>query len=187
MNIILFGPPACGKGTQAKALAAQGMIHLSTGDMLRAEVATGSEFGQEIESIISTGAYMPDEVVTTLIAARLDATPDAAFLFDGYPRTITQAISLDTLLADRGQKVDMLINLVVDRDILLGRVHKRFASDGRSDDNPETFAKRLEKYDRDTAILLPFYEAKGVVKSVDGMLDIQTLSSVISILIGWHA
>ncbi len=187
MNIILFGPPACGKGTQAKILASQGMIHLSTGDMLRAEVATGSDFGKEIESIISTGAYMPDEVVTKLIAARLDAAPDAAFIFDGYPRTATQAVSLDLLLSDRDQKIDMVINFIVDRENLLGRIHKRFASEGRSDDTPETYAKRLVKYDQDTAVLLPYYEEKGIVKNVDGMLDIETLSSVISILIGWHS
>jgi len=189
MNIILFGPPAAGKGTQAKALASRGMVHLSTGDMLRAEVASGSDFGQQINAIISGGNLVSDEIVTTLIANRVrqyqnDSAAD--LLFDGFPRTVAQAVSLDEILASWDQKVDLVINLTVDKEILLGRVAKRFVAEGRSDDNPEAFAVRLAAYERDTAAVLPHYEAQGCVKNVDGMLDIPTLSAVINTLVGWH-
>lgn len=184
MNIILFGPPAAGKGTQAKALVEQGMIQLSTGDMLRSAVASGSDFGKYIDSIISKGELVSDEIVTSLISERLEDGRD--YLFDGYPRTLTQAVSLDAMLAARGQKIDLVINLDVDREALLGRIAKRFAQEGRSDDNSEAFTKRLEAYDRDTAAVLLHYEEQGCVKSVDGMNDIMTITSVISALIGWH-
>jgi adenylate kinase len=184
MNIILFGPPAAGKGTQAKALVEQGFVQLSTGDMLRSEIASGSSLGRQIESVISEGNLVSDSIVTSLIESRL--APHLDYLFDGYPRTVTQAVSLDEMLAERGKKIDLVINLLVDREVLLSRVHKRFAEEGRADDNAAAFVTRLENYDRDTAAVLPHYEAQGCVKNVDGMLDIQTLSSVISAIIGWH-
>lgn len=189
MNIILFGPPAAGKGTQAKALAARGVVHLSTGDMLRAAVASGSEFGKRIDAIISGGNLVSDEIVTELIANGIEHHhgTNADLLFDGFPRTLPQAQSLDQILASLDQKVDLVINLDVDRDLLLGRVAKRFAQEGRSDDNPEAFAVRLDAYERDTAAVLPHYEARGCVKTVDGMMDISTLGAVINTLVGWHA
>jgi adenylate kinase len=189
MNIILFGPPAAGKGTQAKALIERGVVHLSTGDMLRAEVASGSDFGKEINAIITGGNLVSDEIVTTLISnhVRLFQNDMAAdLLFDGFPRTLPQAKALDEILASWDQKIDLVINFEVDRGSLLGRVAKRFVEQGRSDDNPEAFAVRLEAYERDTAAVLPYYEEQGCVKTVDGMLDISTLSAVIGTLVGWH-
>jgi adenylate kinase len=184
MNIILFGPPACGKGTQAKALVADGMTHFSTGDMLRAEVASGSSLGAEIDAVISKGNYASDELVTSMIAARF--RPCGSYLFDGFPRTVAQAAALDSILAAAGEKIDILINLKVDRSVLLGRIAKRFATDGRSDDNPEVFTERLKVFDELTLPVLAHYEAQGCVKDVDAMIDAPTLSQVISILVGWH-
>lgn len=184
MNVILFGPPAAGKGTQSKALIDQGMIHISTGDLLRAEVKTGSELGQEIEALISKGNLVSDAMVNQLVADRL--APGVDFLFDGYPRTVEQAKFLDARLAEIGGKVDLVINLEVDHDILRGRIAKRFAEQGRTDDNPEAFEVRLQAYARDTAPVLAHYATQGVVKPVDGTMDIRTLKSVILTIIGWH-
>jgi adenylate kinase len=184
MNIILFGPPAAGKGTQSKALIDQGMIHISTGDLLRAEVKSGSARGAEIDALISKGNLVPDAMVNQLVADRL--APGVDFLFDGYPRTVEQAKFLDAELAKHGSKVDLLVNIEVDFDILRGRIAKRFAEQGRSDDNPEAFETRLAAYQRDTAAVLPHYAEQGVVKPVDGTLDIRTLKSVILTIIGWH-
>ena len=186
MNIILFGPPACGKGTQAKLLIEQGMVQLSTGDMLRAEIAAGSRLGQQIEPILKAGHYVSNEIVNAMIEARLDQQPDANFLFDGYPRTLEQALSLDQLLNARGREIDLLLDIQVDRTALLGRIARRFEADGRPDDNPETFSERLKVFDQITVPVLDHYTEKGVVKAIDGMLDIKTVSSVISALIGWH-
>lgn len=183
MNIILFGPPASGKGTQSKALKDEGMLHISTGDLLRAEVKTGSAFGQEIEAIISKGNLISDEIVNRLVGERLMSGVD--HLFDGYPRTVEQAKKLDEMLAEKGGKIDLVIHLNVDFEVLRGRIAKRFAEDGRSDDNPEAFEVRLQAYERDTAAVLPYYEAQGVVKTVDGTIDVRTLKSVILALIGW--
>jgi adenylate kinase len=189
MNIILFGPPAAGKGTQAKALVEQGFVQLSTGNMLREAVASGSDFGKRIEATISAGDLVSDEIVTELISREVEhysGITTTNLLFDGYPRTLAQAVALDEILASCNQKVDLVINLLVDRDVLLSRVHKRFAEEGRSDDNADAFVNRLEAYDRDTAAVLPHFEAQNCVKNVDGMLDIKTLSSVIAAIIGWH-
>lgn len=184
MNIILFGPPAAGKGTQSKALIDQGMIHISTGDLLRAEVKSGSEFGQQIDALISKGNLVSDDIVNRLVDDRL--APGVDFLFDGYPRTVEQAKFLDERLAANKGKVDLVISLEVDPEILRGRIAKRFAEQRRSDDNPEAFETRLEAYARDTAAVLPHYAAQDVVRSVDGTLDIRTLKSVILAIIGWH-
>lgn len=185
MNIILFGPPAAGKGTQSKHLVdEQSMVHIATGDLLRAEVKSGSEFGKEIEAIISKGNLVSDEVVNRLVSQKI--VPGVDLLFDGYPRTVAQAQRLDALLSTFKQKVDLLINLDVDREVLKGRIAKRYAEQERSDDNPESFTVRLQKYDADTAPVLAHYEKQGIVRNVDGNTDIRTLKSIILAIIGWH-
>ena len=178
MNLILFGPPAAGKGTQAKKLVAErGYIQLSTGDMLRAAVASGSELGNIVRSILESGALVSDEIVIALIDEQLDMNKGAAgFIYDGFPRTVGQAEALDALLESRGEKVDSVIRLVVDEEALLARVTKRFEEQGRKDDNPETFAVRLEKYNADTAPLVPIYAERGVLREVDGMASIDEVS-----------
>ncbi|MCZ4299447.1 adenylate kinase [Henriciella marina] len=178
MNLILFGPPAAGKGTQAKRLVEEhGYVQLSTGDMLRAARASGSELGNRVAKIMDEGGLVSDEIVIDLIDDQLNQNKDAAgFIFDGFPRTLGQAKALDQLLDSRGTRLDRVIRLVVDEDQLMARVTKRFEEQGRKDDNPATFAARLEKYNEDTAPLLPFYAERGILREVDGMASIETVT-----------
>ena len=181
MNLILFGPPAAGKGTQAKRLVEEkGFIQLSTGDMLRAARASGSELGQRVAKIMDEGGLVSDEIVIALIDGQLTVHAGAAgFIFDGFPRTVGQADALDGLLDSRGEQVNRVIRLVVDDAQLLARVTKRFEEQGRKDDNPETFSKRLEKYYEDTAPLVPIYAERGVLTEVDGMASIEEVAGLI--------
>ena len=182
MNLILFGPPAAGKGTQAKRLVDQrGMVQLSTGDMLREAIASGSELGQQCKEIMSKGGLIADDIVIALIAARLKEAEDAGgAIFDGFPRTIAQAEALDAMLVKLGKKIDAVVRLKVDDDALLERVSKRFAEQGRPDDNPESFKVRLDAYNRNTAPLLPYYGDKGLLTEVDGMGSIDAVAAAIS-------
>lgn len=182
MNIILFGPPAAGKGTQAKTLIAErGYIQLSTGDMLRAARASGSALGERVGAIMDAGGLVSDEIVIELIDAALTAHAGApGFVFDGFPRTIAQAEALDAMLARRHAKIDQVISIEVDPTLLMERVHKRFAAEGRPDDNPDSFAVRLQKYDRDTAPLRPYYDAQGKLRHVDGMRPVDVVAADIA-------
>lgn len=181
MNLILFGPPAAGKGTQAKRLVEErGFIQLSTGDMLRAARASGSELGQRVATIMDEGGLVSDEIVIALIDEQLTAHKGAAgFIFDGFPRTVGQAAALDELLKSRSSEVHRVIRLVVDDEQLLERVTKRFEEQGRKDDNPATFSKRLEKYYEDTAPLVPIYAERGILAEVDGMAAIEAVATQI--------
>lgn len=182
MNLILFGPPAAGKGTQAKKLVAErGFIQLSTGDMLRAARASGSELGQRVSKILDEGGLVSDEIVIGLIDEQLTMHKGApGFIFDGFPRTVGQASALDELLAARETEVHRVVRLVVDEDALLERVTKRFEEQGRKDDNPETFQKRLDAYNSDTAPLIPIYAEQGKLREVNGMDGIDEVSAGIS-------
>ncbi|QDH72948.1 adenylate kinase [Brevundimonas sp. M20] len=179
MNLILFGPPAAGKGTQAKRLVeTRGMIQLSTGDMLREAIASGSELGKECQAIMSRGDLVPDAVVIALIEAQLKAAEDAGgAIFDGFPRTLAQAEALDAMLAKLGKKIDHVVRLKVDDEALLARVAKRFSDQGRPDDNPDSFKVRLDAYNRNTAPLLPYYADKGLLTEVNGMDSIEAVSA----------
>ena len=181
MNLILFGPPAAGKGTQAKRLVEErGFVQLSTGDMLRAARASGSELGQRVAKIMDEGGLVSDEIVIALIDEQLTANKGAAgFIFDGFPRTVGQAGALDKLLKSRDTEVNRVIRLVVDDEQLLARVTKRFEEQGRKDDNPETFSKRLEKYYEDTAPLVPIYAERSILTEVDGMASIDEVAKQI--------
>ena len=182
MNLVLFGPPAAGKGTQAKRLVSEhGLIQLSTGDMLRAARAAGTELGNKVAAIMDGGSLVSDEIVIELIEDQLDRNPNAnGFIYDGFPRTVAQAEALDAMLKNRGTQVDSVIRLCVDDDALVTRITKRFEDEGRKDDNPETFVKRLEAYNRDTAPLLPYYSAQGKLTEVNGMADIESVASDIA-------
>lgn len=179
MNLILFGPPAAGKGTQAKRLVTErNFIQLSTGDMLRAAIASGSELGERVKGIMEEGGLVSDEIVIALIDEQLTANDGAAgFIFDGFPRTVGQASALDELLATRGTEVHQVVRILVDDGALLSRVTKRFEEQGRKDDNPETFSKRLAKYYEDTAPLLPIYAEQGKLTEIDGMGTIESVAT----------
>lgn len=182
MNLILFGPPAAGKGTQAKRLTSErGYVQLSTGDMLRAARASGSELGKQVAAIMDAGSLVSDDIVIALIEEALEANANApGFIFDGFPRTVAQAQALDAMLSRRGQQIDRVIRLEVDPQQLMDRVAKRFAAEGRADDNPESFKVRLDAYLAQTAPLVPYYEQQGKLAGVDGMADIERVGKSIA-------
>jgi len=184
VNLVLFGPPGAGKGTQSKILTeTRGLPQLSTGDMLRAAIAAGTPLGLASKALMDKGALVPDETVIGIIAERYDQ-PDCAkgAVFDGFPRTIAQAEALDKMLAARGKKIDLVLELKVDDAALLARVESRIAAGGpaRADDTPETLKKRLEVYYQSTAPVLAYYRHQGKVKSLDGMAAIPTVTAQIS-------
>jgi adenylate kinase len=184
LNLILFGPPGAGKGTQAKMLCeTRGLPQLSTGDMLRAAVAAGSPLGLRVKAILEKGELVPDALVIDIIGARYDQ-PDCknGAVFDGFPRTIPQAEALDTMLSARGRKIDQVLELKVDDAVLLSRVEARIKAGGvmRSDDTPETLAHRLSVYYKNTAPLIDFYRAQGKLVTLDGMAPIETVTTAIA-------
>jgi adenylate kinase len=187
MILILFGPPAAGKGTQAARLKAKhGIGHLSTGDMLRAAIAQGTEVGKRAKAIMDKGDLVPDEVVVGIIGDRIKQDDcKKGFVLDGFPRTVNQAKALDALLKERKLGVDVVIVIEVDEAALIKRVETR-ASEARAkgepvrpDDDPETFKKRLAVYKAETAPVLPYYQAQGKIKPVNGMKPIDDVTAQI--------
>jgi len=188
MIIILFGAPGAGKGTQAAALVEErGLDQLSTGDMLRAAIAAGSELGLRAKEIMDRGDLVSDDIMVGMIAERMDAPDcDAGVILDGFPRTVAQAEALDAMLAERGNAIDHVIEIKVDEAALFARIEGRAAETGgaRSDDNAETLRKRLAVYHDNTAPLLPYYEGKGLLRSVDGMASIEDVAGHIEKILG---
>jgi len=213
LNIILLGPPGAGKGTQAKRLEeAHRLVQLSTGDMLRAERASGSELGREVQAIMDAGQLVSDDIMIAMIEKRIGA-PDCrnGFILDGFPRTVPQAQALDAMLARKHLKLDRVIELAVDDTALVDRIDGRFscAKCGasyhdrnkrqktagvcdvcgskdfvrRADDNAETVKARLAAYHAQTAPILPYYRVKGILRQVDGMADIAEVTRQIEALL----
>ena len=205
MNLILLGPPGAGKGTQAQCLVdAYGLVQLSTGDMLRAEVTSGSDLGLRAKKIMDGGQLVPDDLMIAMISRQIDdASASDGIILDGFPRTTAQAEALDVMLDARGIAMDHVIQLVVDEDTIVSRLSGRFscASCGsvyhdtyatpqvegvcdkcgatefvrRSDDNADTIRTRLAAYNKQTAPILPYYDGKGSLKRVDGLAEMETV------------
>tara|TARA_B100000676_G_scaffold273310_1_gene291911 strand:+ start:11000 stop:11644 length:645 start_codon:yes stop_codon:yes gene_type:complete len=213
MILILLGPPGCGKGTQAKRLEkAHSVMQLSTGDMLRAAVASGSKMGKQAKKVMDAGELMPDEIMIEIISERIDQ-PDCAngFILDGFPRTTPQAEALDRLLAQKSLELGKVIELKVDEEALVERITGRYSCSNcgagyhdkfqkpkregicdscgdtkftrRSDDKEETVRSRLSAYNHQTAEIVPYYGAKGNLIEIDGMLNIEDVTLAIQRII----
>jgi len=188
MRLILLGPPGAGKGTQAQRLVERhGIVQLSTGDMLRAAVAAGTEIGKKAKAVMDAGQLVSDDIVIGIVADRIDE-PDAkaGFVLDGFPRTVAQAEALEAMLAEKALKLDAVIEFKVDESKLVDRIVNRAeqakaaGQPVRKDDNPEVFVKRLDEFRALTAALTPFYRERGLLRQVDGMAPMDTVTGEIA-------
>lgn len=192
MNLILIGPPGAGKGTQAKILEqTYGLKQLSTGDMLRAEIAAGSDLGKKAKAIMDAGNLVSDDIMVGMIEACIDK-PECAkgVIFDGFPRTVEQAKALDVMLEKKGKPIKVVIEFTADEETLVSRLNSRIAQtiaagqEVRGDDNEETFRKRLGVYRAQTAPILPYYEGAGLLHKIDGMASVEDVCAQIKGLLG---
>lgn len=187
-NLVLFGPPGSGKGTQsANILQAYGLKHISTGDLLRSEVAAGTPLGVEAQKYIDQGLLVPDEVVIGMISSTIDESPEArGFIFDGFPRTCEQAESLDNLLDFKNTQIHLVLSLDVPQEELTRRIVERGVTSGRSDDTAEVVAKRIAEYKSKTAPVADYYQGQGKLEIVTGEMNIEQTFAELKRLIDQH-
>ncbi len=191
MNIILLGPPGAGKGTQAGRLVEKrDMIQLSTGDMLRAAKTSGTEMGKKVAEVMDRGELVTDEIVIGLIREQLEGDKKGGFIFDGFPRTLAQADALAELLEDCGEKLDAVIEMQVNDEVLVERIINRAkeavanGGEARADDNAESLKVRLMAYYKQTAPLIGYYHAKGNLTSIDGLASMDEVEASVAKVLG---
>ena len=191
MNIVLFGAPGAGKGAQAERIASlHGIVHLSTGEMLRSAISSASDLGATAKEIIDRGELISDDIIVKIVDARMDEDDCVdGVILDGFPRTVAQAVALDEMLADKGRTLDHVIDIVVDEKALFARIENRASErrrtgTARSDDSAEILRRRLTIYHQNSAPVLPYYKEKGLLRSVDGMASIEGVATQIDNLLG---
>ncbi len=177
LNLVLFGPPGAGKGTQSQKLIDQyQLVHISTGDLFRAHIKNQSPLGQQVSKLIADGELVPDSITIAMLEEEVDKNPTAkGFIFDGFPRTVPQAEELDKFLASKGEKINGVIALDVDQDELSRRIAERHKISGRVDDDAEKLKKRIDEYFNKTIHVLPYYEAQAKLTKVNGIGEIDTI------------
>ncbi len=177
LNIVIFGAPGSGKGTQSEFIVEKyGLNHISTGDVLRAEIKKGSELGKQAKEIMDKGQLLPDDVIINILAATLDSFKESkGCIFDGFPRTIPQAEALKKMLAERGQQVNVMLDLDVPEDELMVRLIKRGQQTGRADDNEATIKNRLNVYHSQTQPLVEWYKKEGLYSHIQGLGSLETI------------
>jgi adenylate kinase len=185
-SLILIGPPGAGKGTQAKLIAGTfGIPHISTGEIFRANVASGTDLGLEAKKYMDRGEYVPDEVTNAMVRNRLaEADTEPGFLLDGYPRTLEQVSELDVILADQGKQLDAVVEITADVEEVTQRLLARAAKEGRADDTEEVIRRRMVVYAEQTEPIVAVYSERGLVRKVDGMGDIDEVNARIVAVLG---
>lgn len=179
LNIVLFGPPGSGKGTQSEFIIEKfSLIHLSTGDILRNEINNRTELGLKAKEIMDRGELVSDQIVIDMIGNKIEANKSSkGFIFDGFPRTVSQAEALDKLLQEYEEEVNLMVALEVEDDELITRLLKRGKDNGRSDDNLDTIRKRINVYNEQTSPVIDYYKSKGKFRSVNGVGSLNEISS----------
>lgn len=177
LNLILFGPPGAGKGTQsAKLIDKYKLVHISTGDLFRMHISNDTELGKRVKQILADGLLVPDSVTIDMLEEEVKKNPEAkGFIFDGFPRTVPQAESLDAFLSGKGEKIDSVIQLDVDENEIKNRIAERHKVSGRADDDAEKLLKRIDEYFSKTIHVIPYYESQNKVSKVNGIGKIDVI------------
>lgn len=177
LNLVLFGPPGAGKGTQsAKLIEKYQLVHISTGDMFRMHISNNTELGQRVKQILADGLLVPDSVTIDMLEEEVKNNPEAkGFIFDGFPRTVPQAEALDAYLSKNGQKINGVVQLDVNEDEIKNRIAERQKVSGRADDDADKLLKRIDEYFSKTVHVLPYYDAQGKVAKVNGIGNIEEI------------
>lgn len=180
-NLVIFGPPGAGKGTQsAKIIDKYKLAHISTGDMFRMHISQDTELGKRVKQILADGLLVPDSITIDMLEEEVQRNPDVSgFIFDGFPRTVNQAEALDTFLAGKGEKIDLVLQLDVTEAEIKNRIAERKKVSGRADDDEDKLLKRIDEYFSKTIHVLPFYQAQGKVVKVNGIGDIELIFGTI--------